>query len=171
MQLPGVKANSVYRLDLAMLSVDLIIRDKEGKFLNANSVTGLANNGLNSLFNRSSLYLNNVPVNQSSLFHNYKSYLHQLISLSRMEKACIGRTTGFIYATGSQVDDFDVGTNPSFAARRAMWGPDFKKTVRLCGLIYHDLVISMFYIMVNLFYILINFSRNETRQVYPQGST
>ena len=149
-----------------MLSVDLIIRDKEGKFLNSNSVTGLANNGLNSLFNRSSLYLNNVPVNQSSLFHNYKSYLHQLISLSRMEKACIGRTTGFIYATGSQVDDFDVGTNPSFAARRAMWGPDFKKTVRLCGLIYHDLVTNMFYIMVNLFYIMINFSRNETRQVF-----
>ena len=148
-----------------MLSVDLIIRDKEGKYLQSNSVTALANNGLNSLFNRSSLYLNNVPVNQSSLFHNYKSYLHQLISLSRMEKACIGRTTGFIYATGSQVDDFNVATNPSFATRRAIWGSDFKKTVRLCGLIYHDLVMRMFYIIVSLIYIMINFPRKETRQV------
>ena len=56
--LPAIKSNSVYRLDLAVLSVKICLLKEDNTGLAANSLAGIANNGLNSLFSRSALYLN-----------------------------------------------------------------------------------------------------------------
>ena len=56
--LPAIKANSVYRLDLAVLSCKVCLVKEDNSALDANSLAGIANNGLNSLFSRSGLYLN-----------------------------------------------------------------------------------------------------------------
>ena len=63
---------------------------------------------LNALFGRSALYLNNVPVNQSTHHHSLKAYLHQLISTSRMEKMAPCEVKFLISPLKNKSDPYEI---------------------------------------------------------------
>ena len=88
--MPPIRSNGVYRLDLAILSLELKIRkaSNPSQFLPKASKSAISNNAVNSLWARSAVYLNNVPINQSTQFHNYKAFLSTLIGTTTTEKAC-----------------------------------------------------------------------------------
>ena len=73
--LPPLRSKSVYRINQAVLSVNLKLTKANGEALPSSSITAPGNNILNAIFKSSSIFLNNVPVNTSSSFHYLKSGL------------------------------------------------------------------------------------------------
>jgi hypothetical protein len=56
------------------------ITTADGKDLNAEDFTAVTNNFLHSLFSQCTIYLNGVPITQSSQHYNYRSTLETLLS-------------------------------------------------------------------------------------------
>ena len=93
-------------------------------------------------FIRSALYLNNVPVNQSTQYHHYKSFLHTVISSTRMEKAAPYEVEGYWFEKGAELDT----ASTSFKERSNLFKDDngnYTANARLAGFLYHDLVSSI----------------------------
>lgn len=139
--LPKIRSNGVYRLDLAVLSLELkmVKASNPSTAPDKKSLVAGANNLLNSMWSRSALYLNNVPINASTQHHHYKAFLHILTTTSRMEKSCF-MNEGYYYEAASYMDDDDSVT---FKSRKNMFmngSGDYTDHVRLAGFVYHDLV-------------------------------
>lgn len=101
-------------------------------------------------FIRSALYLNNVPVNQSTQYHHYKSFLHTVISSTRMEKAAPYEVEGYWFEKGAELDT----NSTSFKERSNLFkddNGDYTANARLAGFLYHDLVSSISLQIVNDF--------------------
>ena len=129
-------------MDLALLSLELKLVKKSNPLQNVPkaSETAVVNNTVNSLWSRSALYLNNIPVNQSTQFHHYKSFLRNLLNTTREEKASPLEVEGFWYQDG---DELDTSDNGSFIMRKQLFqdeNGEYTRNARLCGFIYHDLV-------------------------------
>ena len=84
------------------------------------------------------MYFYSVPINASTQNHHYKSFLHNLITTSRYEKYT-GEVSGYTYEQPLLMDSYSL----NFIQRRNWFldgNKEYKKTVRLAGPIYHDLV-------------------------------
>ena len=144
--LPKVRSNGVYRLDLAVLSLELKIMKASNPTQNLpkEADSAVSNNAVNSIWSRSALFFNNVPVNQSTQHHHLKSFLHKLIDTGRMEKVT-SQVEGFWYETAGRIDN---SSSPSFINRQDIFKKSdgtYTKNARLAGFIYHDMVSSILY--------------------------
>ena len=96
--------------------------------------------GLNGLFGKSCLYLNNVPVSQSTHHHNLKAAFHKLVGTDRMEKIAPAGTEAYWYEMG---DSMDSASSPGFSVRRKLFtdsSGNLTQKARLCGYVYHPLI-------------------------------
>ena len=149
--LPKIRSNGVYRMDLAVLSLELKIVKSSNPSQNVPKEASVApaNNVVNSIWSRSALYLNSVPVNSSTQGHHMKAMLHQLLTTDRMEKEGL-YAEGYHYTQAAFVEQ---ERNPSYVARKRLFvDPDtgeYTRHARLVGFIYHDLVLSNFVDHIN----------------------
>ena len=127
-------------MDQAILSVELkLVKNSDHTAsIPSASKTAIANNALNALWSRSALYLNNVPVNQSTQYHYLKAHLSTLINTARMEKSNPKDVEGYWWVDGRDIDT----ESGSWLSRKQLFLGDGGKfhNARLCGFIYHDLV-------------------------------
>ena len=132
-------------MDLAILSVELkmVKSSNHSQTIPIASKTAIANNALNALWSRSALYLNNVPVNQSTQYHYFKAHLSTLINTARMEKSNPKDVEGYWWMDG---DDIDTESG-SWLSRKQLFldSGGSAQSARLCGFIYHDLVSSNYH--------------------------
>ena len=86
----------------------------------------------------------NVPVNQSTQFHHYKSFFQTFINTTRGEKAAPLEIEAYYWEDGNEVDS---KASESFKARMRLFQKDdnfVTSPIKLTGMLYHDLV-SLFF--------------------------
>ena len=132
-------------MDLAVLSLELKLVKSSNPSQNVPKKASVApaNNVVNSIWSRSALYLNSVPINSSTQGHHMKAALHQLLTTTRMEKEAL-HIEGYHYMSAAFAEtERDAG----FVGRKKLFiDPDtgeYTKHARLAGFVYHDLVNSI----------------------------
>ena len=81
-----------------------------------------------------------MPVNQSTQFHHYKAFFHQLVNTTRDEKSGPCTIEGYYW---EDANDIDQKTSESFKTRMDLFksGSDFTTApIKLTGFLYHDLM-------------------------------
>lgn len=72
-QLPPLRSGTLYRMNLAVISMDVKLTKEDGTKLADDSKTAIENDAINTLFSKSSVVLNGVSVSSSDEHHYLKS--------------------------------------------------------------------------------------------------
>ena len=86
-----------------VLSLGLKLTSAAGNKLADGSETAGANNLLNSFFQGSMVFFNNVPINSSKYYHHYRSMFHNLVNNTQSQMTTL-ESEGFIYTTGLYIN-------------------------------------------------------------------